>query len=184
MNKGGIGVGSASIVLVFSVLCLTVFTLITFVVAGNEKALVDAELHLVKSYYEADTLAEQILTEVLSAEDILPGNFHGVDVETYWDGELDADIVRYSCPVTDIKTLYVELAVRHDSFDILDWRMRDTDEWEFDDSLNVWFGDDDMPGLWFGDDDEIPDEWFEIDEPPDGVFGIDGPPGGWFSDDD
>jgi len=44
MGKSGIGVGSASIVLVFAILCLTIFSLITYVVAGNEKALVDAKV--------------------------------------------------------------------------------------------------------------------------------------------
>ena len=54
MKNGGIGVGSASIVLVFAVLCLTVFSLITLVVAGNDKVLVDAGAKLVTAYYEAD----------------------------------------------------------------------------------------------------------------------------------
>lgn len=141
MNKGGIGVGSASIVLVFSVLCLTVFTLITFVVAGNEKALVDAELRLVKGYYEADTLAEQVLNDVLSAETI-PGSIRGVDINTRWNEELGIETTHYFCSISDKKVLFVELALRDDSYDILNWRMWDTDEWEFDDSLNVWVGDD------------------------------------------
>jgi hypothetical protein len=142
VNKGGIGVGSASIVLVFSVLCLTVFTLITFVVAGNEKALVDAELHLVTGYYEADALAEHILAEILTSY-VVPDSVMGVDIESRWNSEFGVETLFYYCTISDTKALHVELVLRSDSFDIISWRMWDTDEWEFDDSLNLWLGDDD-----------------------------------------
>jgi len=140
MGKGGIGVGSASIVLVFAVLCLTIFSLITFVVAGNDKALVDAKVHLVSGYYEADALAEQILVDILKA-DAVPETIRGVDIYSEWNEELETDTTYFFCSVSDIKALYVNFVIRDDSFDILSWRMWDTDEWEFDDSLNVWSGD-------------------------------------------
>jgi len=139
MSKSGIGVGSASIVLVFAVLCLTVFSLITFVVAGNEKALVDTKVELVTGYYEADALAERIMLEILAA-DTVPSSLHGVDIYTRFDEAIGAETIYFFCPISDIKALYVNLALREDSFDILSWRMYDTDDWVFDDSLNVWSG--------------------------------------------
>jgi len=139
MSKSGVGVGSASIVLVFAVLCLTIFSLITFVVAGNEKNLVDAKVQLVTGYYEADALAEQILTDIL-ASDIIPPTVHGVDIQTRWDADLGIETTYFFCEISDIKALYVNLAIREDSFDILSWRMYDTDVWEFDNSINVWSG--------------------------------------------
>jgi len=143
VNKGGIGVGSASIVLVFAVLCLTVFSLITFVVAGNEKALIDAEAQLVTGYYEADALAERVLAEIVTSDHI-PSMAQGVRIERLGRDEYtDFDTVFFFCPISDQKALYVRLASSDGSFDILDWRMLDTDEWEFDDSLNVWTGFDD-----------------------------------------
>jgi len=140
MGKGGVGIGSASIVLVFAVLCLTVFTLITFVVSANDKALVDAEARLVTGYYEADSLAEQVLAVVLSSDEI-PDTIYGVDIESVWDFEYGAETVSYFCPISDIKSLYVHVAIYYDTFDVISWRMWDIDEWEFDDSLNVWTGD-------------------------------------------
>jgi len=139
MGKGGIGVGSASIVLVFAVLCLTIFALITFVVAGNERALVDAKVSLVSGYYEADALAELVLFDILAADSV-PDSSHGVNIYTGRDEELGIDTVYFYCDISSIKSLYVNLALRDDSFDILSWSMRDTDEWVFDDSLNVWSG--------------------------------------------
>jgi len=140
VSRGGIGVGSASIVLVFAVLCLTIFSLITFVVANNERSIVDAKVNLVTGYYEADALAEQILVDLVAA-DIVPSSLHGVEILTRWNEELGVDTTYYYCQISPVKSLYVNLVIRDDSFDILSWRMRDTDIWTFDDSINVWSGD-------------------------------------------
>jgi len=140
MGKGGMGVGSASIVLIFAVLCLTIFTIITYMVTNNERALIDAKAELIKGYYEADALAEQILQELLDAN-TTPDRVHGVNIETGIDEDLGIETTHFYCRITDIKSLYVKLAIREDSFDILSWRMYDTDEWVFDDTINVWTGD-------------------------------------------
>ena len=150
MNKGsGIGVGSASIVLVFAVLCLTVFSLITFVVAGNNKVLADNEAKLVTGFYEAEAKAERILAEIIETK-TLSGSILGVDISSMWAMEMDADIVSFACPVSDSKSLYVDVAIYTDSFDVLCWRMRDNGEWETDDSLNLWFGSENESGVWIG----------------------------------
>jgi len=139
MSKSGIGVGSASIVLVFAVLCLTVFSLITYVVAQNEKNVVDVKASLVTGYYEADAMAEQILMDILAA-DTVPASVRGVDIYAGWDEELGVETTFFYYPVTNVKDLFVNLYIRDDSFDILSWRMEDTDEWVIDDSINVWDG--------------------------------------------
>jgi len=140
MNRSGIGVGSASVILVFAILCLTVFSLITFVVALNEKNLVEVQTDLVTGYYEADALAELILADILTA-DTVPATIRGVNIYTGWDDELGVETTYYFCHISDIKALYVNLAVSGGSFDILSWRMYDTDSWEYDGSLNLWTGD-------------------------------------------
>ena len=140
MNRSGIGVGSASVILVFAILCLTVFSLITFVVAVNEKNLVEVQTDLVTGYYEADALAELILADILTA-DTVPATIRGVNIYTGWDDELGVETTYYFCHISDIKALYVNLAVSGGSFDILSWRMYDTDSWEYDGSLNLWTGD-------------------------------------------
>jgi len=140
MSKSGIGVGSASIVLVFAVLCLTIFSLITFVVAGNDKALVDAKAEMVTGYYKADTLAELILADILSPGET-PAEIRGVKINTGFDDNLNSETTFFFCDISESKALYVNLILHDDSFDILSWRMYDKDEWEIDDSINVWTGD-------------------------------------------
>ena len=141
MNKGGIGVGSASVVLVFAVLCLTVFSLITLLVARNNRALAETEASLVTGYYEADALAEQIVAEILSAGTI-PDSVRGVEIDTSWDMNLEVEVISYLCPLSDKKELYVKLAVDGDNVDVLNWQMLDIGQWEFDDSLGVWIPED------------------------------------------
>jgi len=146
MGKSGIGVGSASIVLVFAVLCLTVFSLITFVVAGNDKNLVDAKAALVTGYYEADALAELIYSDILAAADgsdsaPIPDTIHGVQLNRGFSERFNTETIYFFCDISDAKALYVNLAVHNDSFDILSWRMYDKDEWESNDTTNVWTGD-------------------------------------------
>ena len=158
MKRSGIGVGSASIVLVFAVLCLTVFSLITLVVAGNDKVLVDAEAQLVTGYYEADTLAEHIVEEIVQA-DTIPESVLGIDIATDYDFSSGKEIAYFFCPISNQKVLYVRLAVNNDSCDILSWRMWDTDDWVIDDSLNVWQGPDEPGGT-----SDPMDVWLEFDQ--------------------
>jgi len=139
-NRGGIGVGSASVVLVFAVLCLSVFSLITLVVASNDKALAASEAKLVVGYYEADTLAELVLAELLSA-DVVPSSIRGIDINARWNEQLNMDTVYFYCHISDTKVLYVYLAFFEDTYNILSWRMINTDDWEYRPGLNVWVGD-------------------------------------------
>ena len=142
MNKSGIGVGSASIMLVFAVLCLTIFSLITYVVAENDRALVDARVSLVTGYYGADYAAESIIANILAAETI-PEQIEGIDIRHGWDEDRGAETTYFSHPINDTKSLFVNLVITGNSYEILSWKMYDTDEWEYDGSINLWTGVDD-----------------------------------------
>ena len=139
MNKSGIGIGSASVVLVFAVLCLTIFALISYSAAANDKALMDVEVRLVKNYYKADTLAECILSELIAA-DRIPDYVRGVKITARWDWDLMAETAEFSCVVSDGKELYVKTVFYGDEYNILSWRMRNTGLWETEDDLPVWPG--------------------------------------------
>jgi hypothetical protein len=135
LNKSVIGAGSASIVLVFAVLCLTIFALITLASAENDKAMSNAEAKLVKGYYQADTLAELILSDIIEAMPI-PDIVRGIEIES--KRQDDIYIVTFSCPISDRKELYVQVAVYDDYYYILAWHMRNTVKWEADPGLPVW----------------------------------------------
>jgi len=143
MSRGGIGVGSSSIVLVFAVLCLTVFSLITYVVAGNDRALIDNESRLVIGFFEADALAEQIVAEILESNSV-PENIHGIEVRSRWDWYSDVTVVEFAAPISDVLSIYVRMMLLEDSYDIASWRMINSHDWEYDAGLNIWPG---PPGI-------------------------------------
>jgi len=139
MNSGGLGVGSVSIVLIFTVLCLTVFSLITFYVAGNDKTLADAKAEAVVSYYEADTRAEAILAEILSMQDI-PDKINDTPIFSEYADDNKTEIIYFQVPISDVSAIYVNVARGEETYNILSWKMIFTDEWNRDDSLNLWPG--------------------------------------------
>jgi len=145
MSRGGIG--SASIVLVFAVLCLTIFTVITLVPALTEEILIDSEVRLVKDFYAADTLAEQVLAEIL-ASSYTPESVMGVEITSYWCWDTFTELVYFVSPISDTKELYVVVSIDFESYSILTWRMTEIGEWDSDRPLNVWQGDEDFLGSW------------------------------------
>ena len=50
----GVNVGSASIVMIFAVLCLTVFSTLSFVTAKHERKLAEKSAIAQQQYYESD----------------------------------------------------------------------------------------------------------------------------------
>lgn len=134
MNKGGIGVGSASILLVFAVLSLTIFSVITFQAALTDQSLTTVWEQAVTAYYQADAQAESIVSEILGRDDT-PSFVQGVDIE------VDGNIFAFSLPVSEQKELSVRIAVADGSYETLEWKMRDVGGWAaFDDGWDLWDG--------------------------------------------
>jgi hypothetical protein len=139
MGKEGMGIGSASIVLIFAVLCLTIFALISYSSSERDKALLDTNVRMVKAYYQADTLAEYILADIMSQG--LQDTVRGVEINIGFDFDIFADTVSFDVPVMENKILHVTAAFGFDGAEILNWSMRDTRKWsENEDDLPVWDG--------------------------------------------
>ena len=136
MNKGVTGMGSASLVLIFSTLCLTIFALISLMASRTDKSIADAGVRFAKEYYAADTLAECVLAELLAA-DTIPDSIRGISIGTQNDPASGAEVASYFCPISDHKALHVEVALLEDHYDILTWRMIDTGIWQINENLLV-----------------------------------------------
>ena len=139
MNKGGIGVGSASIVLIFAVLCLTIFSLLSVIIAQNSKALIDAEVRLVTGYYRTDVQAQLILAEFLDANP-KPDSIGDISInieKQYDDGLI---LFSFSYPIYDStsKELFVRVAATQGSYYIMSWRIINNADWEADNRFNVF----------------------------------------------
>lgn len=120
-------VGGSSLLVIFAVLCLTVFALLGLSTVQAGQRLSNASAEAVESYYQADTRAEEILARLRCGE--MP---EGV---TVWD-----DRYAYECPISETRSLQVEVRLNGEEYTVLRWQAVSTVEWETDDSLLVWDG--------------------------------------------
>lgn len=121
-------VGGISLLVVFAVLCLTVFALLSLTTVRADSRLADASAQAVSGYYAADRQAQEILARLRMGE--LP---EGVDAV--------GDTYSYTCPISDTQELQVEVELRLDgSYTVLRWQAAAVGEWTIDEGLNIWDG--------------------------------------------
>lgn len=140
MRRGGhMGTGTVSLILMFSVLCIVIFALLTVSTAAGEHALAEKAAQTQQAYYQADSRAADIAAQVLAARDSRPGEIDGVAV-TWNQGEEGGLTASFACPVDQERTLLVELELNGEDFAVKRWQCVRTGEWEADDSIEVWDG--------------------------------------------
>lgn len=120
-------VGGVSLLVVFAVLCLTVFALLSLATVQANRRLADASVRAVTDYYAADCQAQEILARLRAGE--IP---EGV--------EQNGDIYTYACPISPNRELAVEVRVRGNDYTVLRWQAVFTGEWEANESLELWDG--------------------------------------------
>ena len=127
-------VGGVSLLVVFAVLCLTVFALLSLTTVQADMRLADASVQAVSDYYAADLEAQAILARIRAGERPEGVVFSG-------SGILRAE---YACPISDTQELQVCVIVKGIAgrdYVIERWQAVPTAEWESDESLDVWDGD-------------------------------------------
>lgn len=118
-------VGGSSLLVIFAVLCLTVFALLGLATVQANSRLSDASAQTVSGYYAADCQAETILAQLRSGT--VP---EGVSVR--------GDVYSYTCPISDTQTLQVEVRVDESAYTILCWQAVSTADWQAEEDLEVW----------------------------------------------
>ena len=119
-------IGGSSLLVIFAVLCLTVFALLSLNTVLAEQRIDDASVRAVREYYEADLQAERIFARLRAGETV-----EGV--------ETDGTFYRYSCPVTENQTLYVQLKKEKDLWEVCRWQVVARSE-PISETLPVWDG--------------------------------------------
>ena len=118
--------GGSALLVIFAVLCLAVFALLSLSTAAAEKRIADASVQAVSDYYEADLQAERIFARLRGGEAV--------------DGvETDGAFYRYSCPVTAQQTLCVELEKAGEDWRVCRWQVI-ARSGAVSDALSVWDG--------------------------------------------
>lgn len=134
-------VGGISLLVVFAVLCLTVFALLALATVRADQRLSDASVQAVADYYAADCAAQEILARLRNGEQP-----EGVEIIDRLGGHYTA---RYTVPLSDTQELQVEVEFMEDwaewadadwHYQVIRWQAVPTGEWEIDESLDIWDG--------------------------------------------
>ena len=102
-------IGISSLLVIFSVLCLTVFALLTISTAKAERRLSDVSAEAVSAYYSADAEAEFIFAQIRDGK--VP---EGVTV--------DGQTYTYTCQITPTLFLHVQLIHHDGTWTVLSWQ--------------------------------------------------------------
>lgn len=120
-------VGGSSLLVIFAVLCLTVFSMLSLSTVQADKRLSDASAAAVSEYYAADCRAEEILAQLRTGQ--VP---EGVRVK--------ADTYSYTCSISETQELQVEVRIRENGWEVLRWQAVSTARWSEDETLSLWDG--------------------------------------------
>jgi len=138
MRRGGGLSGAVSLVMIFCVLCLSVFAVLTLSTAMSEKRLSDLAAQRAAEYFEADCRAAEIVS------DLAAGKTPPEDVEITdtciedWDG---GTVVEFSLPAGGDRTLMVQAALDGEGgYRILCWKTGYAGDWETDNTIEIWDG--------------------------------------------
>ncbi len=129
-QKNGIslpGMGLSALLVIFGVLALTVFALLSVSTARAQQRLGEKARQPVTAYYQADAQAQQILAR-LRAGEVPP------------EVTVEQGVYRYRCSLGQDQYLDVEVAVTGLEYEILRWQVCSEYAWTAEDDLSVWDG--------------------------------------------
>ena len=124
-------VGGVSLLVVFAVLCLTIFALLSLTTVQADVRLADATAQAVSDYYAADCQAQEMLARLRNGERPAGVEFYGSS----------GSYAQYDCPISDTQQLQVLVQLGEDgSWSVLRWQAGLSLEWSAEDYLGVWDG--------------------------------------------
>lgn len=122
-------VGLGSLLTILAVLCLAVFALLAAATVRADARQGERTQQAVLDYYAADGEGQRILAALRSGQ-----TPEGV---TWQD-----NTACYQVPISQSQTLMVEAVVEGAGYTIARWQAVNVEQWQADDRLNVWSGED------------------------------------------
>ena len=119
-------VGGSSLLVIFAVLCMTVFAVLSLSTVLAEQRLSETAAESVAAYYRADLQAEEIFARLRSGEQV-PGV------------QILEDRYEYSCIISETQSLHVTLRRTDNGWSVLRWQTESHAQ-EQTQTLPVWTG--------------------------------------------
>ena len=148
-SGGRVSIGTSSLILIFIILSLTVFGLLSLSSAGSDWKLAQKNAEAVKGYYEADSQGVEFVAMI---DEALARCSQAADEEEYLRlvkeelGSFYQEETRIA--QTDVEMLYgqmlhIELEINREEeagYRILCWNIYHSVDYEIDQSIPVWTG--------------------------------------------
>ena len=125
-------VGGSSLLVIFAVLCLTVFALLTLSTAAADSRLSQDAADAVEAYYQADSQAEALWARLRDGEQ--PEKVSEITEET------GSTVYKYTVPISQEQELQVCLRLKDGTWTVVQWQAVSTADWQADEDLTVWGG--------------------------------------------
>lgn len=136
MRRGGTVSGAVSLVMIFAVLCLTVFSVLTLSTAVGESKLAQATAQHTADYYAADAQATAIAARL--GQGSRAQEIDGIAIA--YTNDADGQQAIFSVSAGENQALSVILLLQNQSYDILKWELTYSGDWQADQSIAVWDG--------------------------------------------
>lgn len=147
--KSGANIGSASLILIFIVLCLGTFGLLSLTSAKNDLDLAERNEASVTGYYQADGEGEAFRMEAerLAAEALRENPAHPEDyIQKAMPGDYlpEEQAVSREIPMENGQALMVKLGFQWEKeggrTQVRQWMVYNREEYEIDQDMPVWSG--------------------------------------------
>lgn len=132
MRRGRVS-GAVSLMMIFCVLCLSVFAVLTLSTAVGEEKLTDLTAQRQREWYAADRQAAAAVA-ALSRGETPP------DVDVAFTREADGTLAEFTLPAGGEQILTVQVLLSGSGYEILCWRTDYGGDWAADDSIEIWDG--------------------------------------------
>lgn len=125
-------VGGSSLLVIFAVLCLTVFALLTLSTAAADGRLSQEAAEAVEAYYRADSQAEVLWARLRAGE--------RPEEVTETAEDAGSTLYEYTVPVSQGQELRISLRLEDGIWTVVQWQAVSTVDWQADEDLTVWDG--------------------------------------------
>lgn len=149
-SGGKVNIGAASLVLVFIVLCLATFGLLSLSSAKGDLSLAERQAEAVSGYYEADRKGQEwvrqvdaVLQEEMGKGDDSSSASDAVKARLGDIYRQDEGIISTDIPMEHGQSLRIELTLvcgEGMRYQIHSWYVYDSGQYEIDNSMPVWDG--------------------------------------------
>ena len=136
-NEYGINIGSSTLIMIFALLCLVVFSLLAYKTALNEKNLALKISNETKAYYEADYKATKIKNKI---ENNITNGKSIASLVDYEKNRNGSNYIGYSVKIDENKKLFVELRRSGSNLKVVKWTEVNEASEDYSNKLDVWGG--------------------------------------------